>query len=179
MTGIIQNSYSLYKGVSVEVSSVWQDPKYYEYHKAANLLDFDVCDTCDWWSRNIANSFVIYTFPEPFLMTGYSMQSFFVFPFSWIVSYTKDGETWNDFGIFEPKEHFKEIYEIKKFKVHPTYVKHVKFTLIKTNLEEGHRYYNCFNLKKIDFFSHLIRTYPKSINSYMFSVFVCWCMLFL
>ena len=174
MTGIIQNSYKINNGVSVEVSSVWYSETDSYYNKAANLLDWNVCDDCRWWSNNIANSYVIYTFPEPFLMTGYSMQcsGIGVYPVSWIVSYTKDCKTWNDFGTFEPKEHFKEKFEIKKFKVHPTYVKRVKFTLIKNNLKEGDGYYNCFNPKKIDFFSEIRRSCYINNNQYLLSVFI-------
>ena len=79
-SGIINSSFKSY--VTVKPSSEWWDSNTLVYNKAANLLDFNVCDGCRWLSSSYQNSYIIFLFQKEFVLSAYSMEalSFFFIP---------------------------------------------------------------------------------------------------
>ena len=44
------------------------------YDNVNNLLKWDCCRDCRWFSSNVVNSYVIFKFPLSFILTDYSIQ---------------------------------------------------------------------------------------------------------
>ena len=124
--GLLRSSF--FNGAKVTPSSVWNDPNVIQYNKVENLLDFNSCEGCRWWSQSIPNSNVIFIFNQKIIINAYLLQSVgYIYPKSWNVYYTiDDDENWKLLDYQQENTYLSNEIITKKFPVKPTLMKKFK-----------------------------------------------------
>lgn len=148
--GILSSIYN--KSVIITPSSIWHDKNTYDYNKVENLLDYDSCSDCSWWSDSIEKSFITFEFAQKFVIVAYLFQSMYVYPKSWNVYYTLHDDDWELLDYQKENDFFKVSGTIKKFHVKPTLIKKIKIEQLSSYNGGRSIYTNCFALKRVDFF---------------------------
>ena len=162
-----------YNNVTVTASSVWENPTYYYANKVENLLDFDSCELCRWWSRSVEKSYVIFSFKYEFIIGAYSIQSYGdVYPTSWNVYYSLGDDDWKLLHYQKENSFFSEKNNAKKFFVKPKLIKKIKFEQLTSNYIVDSEYKHCFVLKRVDFFQKEARYTMKKCSSSIVHVFL-------
>ena len=170
--GLIKSNY--FNGINVTPSSVWSDQNNIDYNKVENLLNWDVCLNCRWWSQSIKNSNITFSFNKPLTIFAYSMQSAdIVYPTSWEVQYSLNDSAWKTIETRTSKDFFKEYYTTKKFFIKPTFLSKIKFIQLDNSITDPENcFYNCFVVRKFDFFSKTSTCEIKSKSSHIYSYVV-------
>ena len=150
--GLLRSVYD--NKAAITVSSTWLNPDTLIKNKADNLLNFNSCEDCRWWSQSIANSYLIFTFDNELTIAAYSLQSTLsIYPKSWRVYYTiKDDENWQVLDYQKENTFLSVQYTTKKFHVKPTLVKKIKIIQLSSYNNNEDKYLNCFALRRVEFF---------------------------
>ena len=172
--GILKNL--LWNTVNVTVSSEWIDSSVLYQNKASNLIDFNACSYCRWWSNNIPNSYVVFSFQKEFVLTKYSMETVSDnYPKSWEVYYSINKSDWMLLDNKTENNFHADEYSKKKIRVKPTKIQKIKFVQKKNSISSDVQYGNCFAMKRFEFFTYTAtRCVCKVSDNIFMKSFLCF-----
>ena len=150
------NVFSYFKAEGEKFSDIWGD--------ASTVINYSITCVdapCQWVSpSDLSKSFIVFTFECPIFLTHYTLKTRTdgsdIFPVSWTVDCSIDGDNWINVDTKVNRGEFKEKGDFYTFKCDNAfmYAKKIRIWCNQTRSSSSTTYYQ-FHLSRVEFFGEM------------------------